>query len=292
MLHAPVKSEAAIDRLRPSSQPVVIPIGIKAARLADTRTADKSSVISPVVMRGLVRLADFVIVAVLGLAIAHTYINETGVLQTPRYVLAAPLVALAAVAIFELLDLYSLRVFASFVRQMPRIVLGWSIAFVALVAGVFFLKMGADVSRVWLATWYFAAAVALVGERLIVAWTIRSWAKSGRLYQRAVIYGAGAVTEDLIAQLEADTDSIIRIAGIFDDRDDDRAPRQIAGYPRLGGLSDLIAMSRATRLDIVIVALPLAAEDRLTTVVNRLAVLPADIKMPARATSLRFSPRT
>ena len=152
MLHAPVKSEAAIDRLRPSSQAVVIPIGIKAARLADTRTADKSSVISPVVMRGLVRLADFVIVAVLGLAIAHMYINETGVLQTPRYVLAAPLVALAAVATFELLGLYSLRVFASFVRQMPRIILGWSIAFVALVAGVFFLKMGADVSRVWLAT--------------------------------------------------------------------------------------------------------------------------------------------
>ena len=53
---------------------------------------------------------------------------------------------------------------------------------------------------------------------------MRGWAKSGRLYQRAAIYGAGTVTEDLIAQLEADADSIVRIAGIFDDRDDDRAP--------------------------------------------------------------------
>jgi len=51
-------------------------------------------------------------------------------------------------------------------------------------------------------------------------------------------------------------------------------------------------MSRSTRLDLVIVSLPLTAEDRLTRVVKTLSVLPVDIKMPARASALRFSPRT
>jgi lipopolysaccharide/colanic/teichoic acid biosynthesis glycosyltransferase len=199
---------------------------------------------------------------------------------------------MATVITFHLLDLYALRVFSSFVKKMPGIVLGWSITFVMLVAAIFFLKMGAEVSRVWLATWYVAGAVALVAERIVVAYLMRKWAKSGRLYQRAVIYGSGAVTEDLIQHLEADHDSIVRIAGIFDDRDDDRAPRQIGGYPRLGGLKDLITMSRSTRLDLVIVSLPLTAEERLTSVVKALSVMPVDIKMPARATALRFSPRT
>ncbi len=288
MRHAPVKTNAGIISKRPAAQPIML----KGARLADTRPAGKSSMISPVVVCGLVRLADFLIVSALGLAIAHMYVNEAGVLQTPRYLIAAPVIGLATVIVFELLGLYSLRVFSSFVRKMPTVVLGWSIAFTVLVAGLIFLKIGGDVSRVWLATWFVAGAGALVAERLIVAWTMRSWAKSGRLYQRAAIYGSGPVTDELLGQLEADTDSIVRIAGIFDDRDDDRTPRLIAGYPRLGGLTDLVTMSRSTRLDIVIVALPLAAEDRLTTVVNRLAVLPADIKMPARATALRFSPRT
>ncbi|NOT71780.1 MAG: undecaprenyl-phosphate glucose phosphotransferase [Hyphomicrobium sp.] len=287
-LKSPTSNATALNRGFGAAEP----IPLHGARLADTRTADKSSVISPVVVRGLVRLTDFLLVTALGLFIAHMYINETGVLGNSRYITAAILTGAAAVATLELLGLYTLRVLSSFVEKMPAIVLGWTIAFAGLVATIFFLKIGADVSRFWLGAWYLAGAVALVAGRIFVAWTMRGWAKSGRLYQRAVIYGAGSVTEDLIGQLEADTDSIVRIAGIFDDRDDDRAPRQVSGYPRLGGLDDLIAMSRATRLDLVIVALPLAAEDRLASVVRQISVLPADIKMPARATSLRFSPRT
>ena len=261
-------------------------------RLADLHAADRSSVISPAVVRGLVRGADFAVVVLLGFAIAYGYVDEVDTVSRPLYLESVLLTGFALVASFQLLGLYTLRVFSSFVDKLPAMVLGWSLAFVALVASVFFLKMSSDVSRVWLATWYTAGIFALVAERFATAWVVHGWARTGRLFQRAVIYGAGEVTEDVIAKLEADTDSIVRIAGIFDERTDDRAPRQIAGYPRLGGLTELIAMNRITRLDLVIVAIPLAAEDRLAKVIRRISVLPADIKMPARATALRFSPRT
>lgn len=261
-------------------------------RLADRHAADKSSSISPAVVRGFVRATDFLIVVILGFAIAHGYVDEESAVSTPLYVEAVLLTGLTLVASYELLGLYTLRVFSNFVGKMPAMLLGWSVAFVALVASIFFFKVGHDVSRVWLATWFTAGILALFAERLVAAWLVRGWAKSGRLYQRAVIYGTGHVTEDIIAQLEEDTDSTVRIAGIFDDRTDNRAPRDIAGYPRLGGLTELIAMSRVTRLDLVIVAIPLAAEDRLASVLRRISILPADIKMPARSTPLRFSPRT
>ena len=276
----------------PKEAPTPVMLAAGVPRLSDNNAASNASSVSPVVVRGLVRLADFAVVAITGLVIAVLYINETYVAQNPRYIAAILATSLVTVLSFELLGLYGQRVFSSFVKKMPSVVLGWSLAFTILIVGIFLLKIGADVSRVWLATWFVAGAAALVGERLLVAWTMRSLAKNGRLYLRAVIYGTGAVTEDLITQLEADHDGMVRIAGVFDDRDDDRAPRLIAGYPRLGGLEDLIAMSRSTRLDLVIVALPLAAEDRVTSVVKRLSVLPADIKLPARATGLRFSPRT
>ena len=261
-------------------------------RLYDAGGSSNSSSVSPVVARGLVRLADFVVVAAVGFAIAVLYINEMYVANNPRYLSAILATSVATIVIFELLGLYGQRVFSSFVKQMPSVVLGWSLAFTSLIVGIFLLKIGADVSRGWLTAWFLAGAAALIGERLVVAWTMRSLAKKGRLYLRAFIYGTGAVTEDVIAQLESDHDGMVRIAGVFDDRDDDRAPRSVAGYPRLGGLEDLIKLSRLTRLDLVIVALPLSAEDRVTSVVKRLSVLPADIKLPARATGLRFSPRT
>jgi Undecaprenyl-phosphate glucose phosphotransferase len=272
--------------LTPFAVPAEVP------RLADYHLAGRTSSVSHVVMRGVVRSADFVIAASVGLGIALLYVDEPQISHNLRYLSAILATSLATVISFDLLGLYGLRTFSSFVMRMPGVLLGWSVAFAGLLATLFLLKIGPEMSRVWLTTWYAAGAAALVAERLVVAWTMRRWAKSGRLYQRAVIYGASPVTEDIIAQLENDDESIVRIAGIFDERDDDRTPGTIAGYPRLGGLKKLISMSRSMRLDLVIVALPLAAEDRLASIVKRLSVLPADIKLPARATELRFTPRT
>jgi Undecaprenyl-phosphate glucose phosphotransferase len=268
------------------------PIPFKGAKLADSSPANRQRALSPTVVSGSVRCADFLIVALLGLAIAQLYVAETGVLQNTVYLLATALVGMMTVVVFEFLKLYSLRALAAYVAKMPAIIFGWTVSFAALVAGVFFLKIGPDVSRGWLAMWFASGVVTLLALRLVAGHYVRNAARSGRLFQRAAIYGAGAVTEALISELESDKDSIVRIAGIFDDRHDGRAPRQILGYPCLGGLEHLVKMSRAKRFDLVIVSLPLAAEERLANVMRRLSVLPADVKMPARATGLRFSPRT
>ena len=275
-----------------ASGPAAQLIPFKGAKLADTRLSDRQSTLSPAVVCGTMRCADFLVVAFLGLAIAQLYVTDIVVLQNSIYIFATALVGLTTVAAFELLGLYRLRALSAYVRNMPTAAFGWTLSFAALVASIFFLKIGQDVSRVWLATWFAAGAGALLTQRLLAGWYVREAARSGRLYQRAAIYGVGPVTEALISELEADRDTIIRIAGIFDDRNDGRAPRQVLGYPLLGGVNDLVRTSRAKRFDLVIVSLPLAAENRLSNVTQRLSILPADVKMPAGATGLRFSPRT
>ncbi len=271
---------------RPASAEI-IPLPRLSGRLA----SGKAAFVSDRVLTGAVRAADSVVTFVTGLMIAALYVKPPVLLSDATYLTAIAGASLLVLVVFQGLGLYETSNLSSTARQLPRTLLGWTIAFVAIESAILFLKMGEDFSRVWLALWFLAGSAALISVRAIISGLVRNWAKQGRLYRRAVIYGTGEVTNEVISQLEQDLTTDIRITGIFDDRDDARAPRIVRGYPRLGGLNELLAHGRDSRIDLVIVALPVAGEKRLADVVKKLSVLPADIKLPARATGIRFSPK-
>ena len=260
-------------------------------RLADFRMGDKAQLISMVVVRGAIRASDIALICILGIALALAYVDEPEIIGT-YYAAAVVITAVVTVAGFDMLGLYSRASFNSFIRQMPRVLAGWTAAFALLLAAVFFLKVGHEFSRVWLAVWYASGIVVLLSERMIAASIVRHWTRQGRLYRRAAIYGCGAISEKLLLDLERDVDADIRITGIFDERGDERAPRSTAGYPHLGGLAQLVSLARSSRLDLVIVALPITAEKRVIDVTRALAVLPAEVKLPAASTQMRFTPGT
>ena len=56
-------------------------------------------------------------------------------------------------------------------------------------------------------------------------------------------------------------------------------------------MDELIAFGRKTRVDLLIVSLPLYAESRLLQVFKKLWVLPVDIRLSAHTAKLRFRPR-
>lgn len=267
-------------------------VSTKMPLLADFGVENRASLISPRVLAGAVRGFEFFVTAIIGLALELVYVAEPNLLVDTAYPAALVSIGIATVVTFELLGLYKSSSFASIMRQMPRVAMGWTTAFGDLVAAVFFLKLGNDFSRVWLAVWFTAGGVALLASRIVLAKLVRHWSKEGRLYRRAVIYGGGVVTEKLIRDLEANAAGDVRISGVFDDRDDERSFSTIAGYPRLGGLKQLVGYCRRTRIDLAIVALPITAESRLADMMKAISVLPVDVKLPAAATSLRFSPRT
>ncbi len=259
--------------------------------LAQQAATSRANLVSRRVVSGTARAADFALVTLTGAACA-AWTHQHDTISTLEGLSLLALGGLAALAVFELLGQYSITGFGAMLARVPRTLAGWTFTFFALSAAAFFLKAGADVSRVWLALWYFSGAAALLAARLVLAGLVRTWAADGRLTRRAVIYGSGEVTADLIRQLQTDAGSDVRIDGIFDDRGDDRATDSIGGYPRLGGLDDLVEFARKARVDLVLLALPISAERRLVGIMKHLAVLPADVKLPAQATALRFSSRT
>jgi Undecaprenyl-phosphate glucose phosphotransferase len=130
-----------------------------------------------------------------------------------------------------------------------------------------------------------------IAERLAVVRFIGLQMQRGHFDRRTAIVGGGAVAEDLIRALDAQADSGVRIVGVFDDRGDMRSDTVVAGYPKLGTVSDLVGYARATRLDLVIFTIPIAAEDRILQMLAKLWVLPIDIRVSAQASKLRLRPR-
>lgn len=251
----------------------------------------KVSLVSPVVLVGLVRFADFAVAVLAGLVLAVAYHGDTDIATDLLYTAVIALAGLATVLALDLLGLYSSRALRAAHLHLPRLMLGWISAFAAVGVIVFFLKAGAELSRGWLALWLVVGGVALTAERLAVTLALRRLAGSGALIRRAVIYGTGRLADELIRKLELDQGADIRIVGVFDDRSDARTDIAAGGYGRLGTLDDLLDVARAMRVDLVIVALPVAGEQRLNDVASRLSVLPADIRLPAQATQIHLAPR-
>jgi Undecaprenyl-phosphate glucose phosphotransferase len=270
---------------------VAAPISLHVPRLADFRFADRSTLVSPAVLGMLVKTVEALLVAITGFMIARGYVNAQDIENSSLYFVAMTSTALATVAVFQIFGLYTPQALTSPLRHMPRLVIGWTIALGLLVMAVFFFKVGPEFSRVWLALWFTVGAGALVTSRLVLALVTRAWVKQGRLTRRAVIYGGGEAAEHLIARLEADAESDIRICGVFDDRGEERVGRLVSGYPNLGRLEELLAFGRKTRVDMVILTMPLSAEERINTVVRDLAVLPVDVRLAATTSQLRFCNR-
>src|SRR5262249_14532822 len=145
---------------------------------------------------------------------------------------AAPIAAGSLVTIFAVQTSggYTIGALRHGLRHFSRIFLAWTGVFVVFMVIAFLAKLGDSYSRVWVGTWYLAGLVLLAALRASAGALIRSWTESGALQRRAIVVGGGQAAEELIRALEAQSDSDIRICGIFDDRKDSRSPNTVAGY--------------------------------------------------------------
>ncbi|MGO8835378.1 MAG: undecaprenyl-phosphate glucose phosphotransferase [Roseiarcus sp.] len=248
-------------------------------------------VYSPVVMAGLVRAGELVLLMALAALIHRLYVyGQVG--YEPSYFIVTPAVALLAILAFQSLHAYSLTAFRQPVRQFLRLAGGWAFAFLVVFAALFFLKLEGVVSRVWVGSWFLVGLGALAIERALLARMTFRMAKSGRLARRAVVVGGGEFGRDLLREFGDANTSEIAMLGVFDDRSDDRSPQTVEGVPKLGNVDDLLEFARHTRIDLVIFALPITAEQRILQMLRKLWVLPIDIRLAAHANRLRFRPRS
>jgi len=247
---------------------------------------------SPIVIAGLVRLTDFVLIAAVGIALYLGYVARRDGLQW-EYIAAILGMTITAVISFQAADLYEVQVFRGTLKQVTRMISAWTLVFLLFIGASFLAKLGGEVSRLWLSSFYLLGLAVLIAERLVLRNMVRHWARQGRLDRRTIIVGSDANGEKLINALRAqqDDDTDIRVLGVFDDRNDSRALATCAGAPKLGKIDDILEFARRTRVDLVLFALPISAETRILDMLKKLWVLPVDIRLSAHTNKLRFRPR-
>ncbi|MFH1344601.1 MAG: undecaprenyl-phosphate glucose phosphotransferase [Pseudomonadota bacterium] len=246
---------------------------------------------SPIVIAGAVRLADFALLSLIGVAIYFFYVVPLSGFYW-EYVGAILAMTAAAVICFQAADIYEVQVFRGTLRQMTRMISAWAFVFLLFIGASFFAKLGSEISRLWLSAFFITGLAALIGERLILRSMVRGWARDGRLDRRTIIVGSDQNGEKLIEALKAQEDSDLDILGVFDDRNDSRALDTCAGSPKLGKIDDIVEFARRTRIDLVLFALPISAETRILEMLKKLWVLPVDIRLSAHTNKLRFRPRS
>ncbi|MBR0715687.1 undecaprenyl-phosphate glucose phosphotransferase [Bradyrhizobium liaoningense] len=246
---------------------------------------------SPILITGFVRLADFVLLSIVGIALHLIYVLPLSGFYW-EYLVAIFGITATAIVCFQAADIYQVELFRGQLRQMTRMVSSWSFVFLLFIGVSFFAKVGGEVSRVWLAAYFVLGLVALLGERLVLRNLVRNWARDGRLDRRTIIVGSDRNGEELVEALNAQDDTDIHVLGVFDDRSDSRALDTCAGAPKLGKVDDIVEFARRTRVDLVLFALPISAETRILEMLKKLWVLPVDIRLSAHTNKLRFRPRS
>ena len=245
--------------------------------------------ISPVIITGIVRACELVGIAALGIAIFAMFIRPVD--DTLQYLVADAGIALGTVALFQACGLYNMQTFRTQIYQLSRIVAVWSVVFLIALTVAFFVKSDVSLSRTWAAGFYGIGMIALLAGRVVMISLVRRWAREGRLVRRVVVVGGGKGGEALIDALSAEADTDLRICGLFDDRGDDRSQDVVGGIPKLGNVDDLVEFTRLTRIDLILVSLPMTAENRVLQMVRKLWVLPVDVRLAAHMNKLRFRPR-
>ena len=255
-----------------------------------SRASAETPRMSPVVLSGVVRLSEGLITALSGFLIFYFYVGEEIAQVLPRYALAMLIASQLQIAAFGAMRLYGVAQFRRPWALAHRMAMAWTLVFAAIIVLAFLAKTSDSYSRVWVALWFASGYAGILVFRIVLAALVKRWTRAGRLERRVVIVGGDERAGQLIDALEASPDDI-RIVGVFDDRKD-RVPERLRGYPNLGTVKALVEFARLRRVDILIVSVPMAAENRIAEMMRELYVLPVDIRLSAHAAGLRLAPHS
>ena len=247
--------------------------------------------ISPFLISGSMRLLDFL--GLTAVALITLIYHLIPVVQLSNWHIAFSFLgAVVTTGFIQGLDGYLPTTLRQFSGSFFKSLTAFTLAFVVTILMMFLTQSLSGKMSYWIGMWFGYGVVYLGISRAVVGAIVTKLMNDGRLERRAIIIGGGQTASELIHAMEANPTSDIRICGIFDDRTDDRSPKLVAGYPKLGNVAELIEFTRKARINMLIVSIPLSAEKRVLQLLKRLWMLPVDIRLSAHTNKLFFRQRT
>ncbi len=240
-------------------------------------TPTHEAYLSSSIVVGLTALAEALTVIGAGLLIHALYVVDEPEKVTLYYA-AIGIFTLLMLQAFHTLGLYRFGKILTPYQQIAKIVGVCLLLLLLMTTGAFALKISEDYSRVWAFTWLASTMVGLIVVRFAAAAIVRQLATARKLGRNIVIYGGSEQGHRLIKHIEGLHEPWNRIVAVFDDRAERIGPF-VGGHRILGGVDAMDNWCRRHRVDEVLIALPLAAQDRILQLVRLLDALPINMRL-------------
>jgi len=178
----------------------------------------------------------------------------------------------------------------SFLREAGGVLRSNLMAVVLFIMACFF-AMEVKPSRVVFIVFWFLSSVGLVAWRAAFRLLVRYLSGKGVLGKKTIVAGTGPLAQEFIRRAKQYEHLGIRVIGALSDDPDD-VGQAVMGIPVLGTSDEVQRIVEQTKADEVVVALPMDAPDRITTILENLSDEMIDLKVipdVTRFSSLRIA---
>ncbi|MBU2870029.1 undecaprenyl-phosphate glucose phosphotransferase [Colwellia sp. E2M01] len=156
--------------------------------------------------------------------------------------------------------------------------LSWTVAFSLILVYVFFSQATVEYPRMVIALWYVITGALLFTWRLSFGLFLRNIRRKGINIRSVAIIGITKEGERLAKQILEHPETGFRLQAVFDDRDESRLPEGFHGNFQ-GTLNEGVERAKRNEFDVIYIAVPLTAEDRITEILHLLGDTTVNVQL-------------
>ena len=188
------------------------------------------------------------------------------------YIFAGTIAMLVYLLISATFNIYHIEPGKAMKRRAGSVILSSLLTFLALLVLAYLTKTTGNYSRVTISIWFILMPVILVLWRIIACRMLVKKYQQNKNLKRVAVLGANKVGNDIARKMQEDISLGYNFIGFFDDRTeaDERIPKELVGSIK-GSFDDVIKSACARQIDVLYIALPLAAEQRIITLLDELS---------------------
>jgi polysaccharide biosynthesis protein PslA len=241
---------------------------------------------SPAVIVRIVQASDLLLLLFSGL-LAKSMLTPLHWLRSDgSLVLATCVGSLVATVFLSRGGVYQLHFLSPFSKSLQMLPLPMLAGGGSMIVCLFLVGDGSLAFRESPFLWLFFSAVLLTASRCYLSRPLRRWTESGKLARRVAVIGAGDFSREFIERLRAEPHAYT-VVGLYDDRGS-RIPGVQEGVTVRGTVRDLLERSREEQIDLIVIALPLEAVDRISSILEQIGSAVADICLTTDFAGFRY----
>ncbi len=156
--------------------------------------------------------------------------------------------------------------------------ISWIIALFPILMFVFFAKYAEHYSRVVLGLWIVATVFLLCGWRVLYRYFLFYVRSHGHNTRSVGIIGLSESGKQLARQLLDHPETGYKLVSIFDERSADRVDPEYKQWYQ-GNVADGVRLAQEGTFDVLFIALPMTAKDRIERILRRLGDTTVDVHL-------------